>query len=92
MAGTGIGLLNNGCPKRPTNSARAAPGLMAAPVFVGTVLQSTIEHEQQNSGSKMRLSNQTRMQWPNDPSSATAATRRVDRNLDGPPPFAAAHG
>src|SRR5439155_83195 len=27
---------------------------------------------------------------PNDPSSATAATRRVDCNRDGPPPFAAA--
>ena len=30
--------------------------------------------------------------WPNDPSSATAATRRADCNRDGPPPFAAAHG
>src|SRR5438105_1575292 len=29
---------------------------------------------------------------PNDPSSATAATRRGDGNRDGPPPFAAAHG
>jgi hypothetical protein len=29
---------------------------------------------------------------PNDPSSATAATRRTDCNRDGPPPFAAAHG
>ena len=29
---------------------------------------------------------------PNDPSSATAATRRADCNHDGPPPFAAAHG
>src|SRR5438093_9993762 len=29
---------------------------------------------------------------PNDPSSATAATRRADCNRDGPPPFAAAHG
>src|SRR5437867_3814756 len=28
----------------------------------------------------------------NDPSSATAATRRADCNRDGPPPFAAAHG
>src|SRR5438094_974773 len=29
---------------------------------------------------------------PNDPSSATAATRRADCNCDAPPPFAAAHG
>jgi len=29
---------------------------------------------------------------PNDPSSATAATRRADCNRDDPPPFAAAHG
>src|SRR6266849_8691074 len=29
---------------------------------------------------------------PNDPSSATAATRRADCNRDSPPPFAAAHG
>jgi len=28
----------------------------------------------------------------NDPSSATAATRRADCNRDDPPPFAAAHG
>jgi len=28
----------------------------------------------------------------NDPSSATVATGRADRNYDGPPPFAAAHG
>ena len=28
----------------------------------------------------------------NDPSSATAATRRADCNCDGPPPFASAHG
>src|SRR5258706_8400651 len=28
---------------------------------------------------------------PNDPSSATAATRRADCNRDGPPLFAAAH-
>src|SRR6266699_2470600 len=29
---------------------------------------------------------------PNDPNSATAATRRADCNCDGLPPFAAAHG
>jgi len=29
---------------------------------------------------------------PNDPSSATGATRRVDCNRDGPPMFAAPHG
>src|SRR5438046_2645607 len=29
---------------------------------------------------------------PNDPNSATAATRRADCNRGGPPPFAAAHG
>jgi len=29
---------------------------------------------------------------PNDPSSATAATRRVDWNSSAMPPFAAAHG
>ncbi|MDB6024423.1 MAG: hypothetical protein JWM68_646 [Verrucomicrobiales bacterium] len=33
-----------------------------------------------------------RAMMPNDPSSATAATRRADCNRDGPPPFAAAHG
>jgi len=33
-----------------------------------------------------------REETPNDPSSATAATRRVDCNRDGLPPFAAAHG
>jgi hypothetical protein len=33
-----------------------------------------------------------RVKPPNDPSSATAATRRTDCNCDGPPPFAAAHG
>jgi len=33
------------------------------------------------------------VQWqPNDPSSATAATRRADCNCDSPPPVAAAHG
>ena len=31
-------------------------------------------------------------QTSNDPSSATAATRRADCNRDGPPPFAAAYG
>src|SRR5438093_10685848 len=29
--------------------------------------------------------------WPNDPSSAAAATRRVDWNRNAMPPFAAAH-
>src|SRR5436190_10436783 len=29
---------------------------------------------------------------PNESSSATAATRRIACNRDGPPPFAAAHG
>src|SRR5438093_1648282 len=33
-----------------------------------------------------------RVMPPNDPNSATAATRRADCNRDGPPPFAAAHG
>ena len=36
--------------------------------------------------------NQPALHRPNDPSSATAATRRADCNCDGPPPFAAAHG
>ena len=65
MAGTGTEVLTDGCPKRLTNSDRAAPGLMAAPVFVGTVLQRTIEQELQNSGSNSRLSKETRMERPN---------------------------
>ena len=36
--------------------------------------------------------NQPALHRPNDPTSATAATRRADCNCDGPPPFAAAHG
>jgi len=57
-AGMGTDVLIDGCPKRLINSARAAPGLMAAPGFVGTVFTSTIEHEQQSNGSKRTLSNE----------------------------------
>src|SRR6266498_5305439 len=78
----------------PTGAQRPQPGqILSAPLRLCVSALKTGANQNAKAQRRQVAINQTESRSPpNERSSATAATRRVDCNSDAMPPFTAAHG